>query len=59
MALIVRIYINQTCIIDTSAVRIKGQPHEMCTYLALDGRIIKHHYDRGAVALAIKLLKGK
>lgn len=38
-------------------VRIKGEPHQMCTYQLDDGTIIKHHYDDGAEALAIKMLK--
>lgn len=57
MALIVRVFINDRCIIDTHAVRIKGQPGEMCTYRTDSGEVIKHHYDNGGAALAIKLLK--
>lgn len=57
MALIVRVYVNDRCIIETHCVRIKGQPGEMCTYQLDDGRVIKHHYDRGAAVLGSRLLR--
>lgn len=59
MALIVRIYINERLIVERHAVRIKGQPGEMCTYRTDDGRVIRHHYDKGAEPLARRLLNGQ
>lgn len=56
MALIVRVYINERMIIETHAQRIKGQPHERCTYKNEAGEVLDHHYDDGAEALAIALL---
>ena len=52
----VAIFINGKQIYRRDAVRIKGQPHELCTYLT-DGITIQHDYDEGAEALAMKLLK--
>jgi hypothetical protein len=57
MALIVRIYINERCIIVRSCVRKKGKPGQMCEYETDDGRRIRHHYDDGAEELARKLLR--
>lgn len=57
MALIVKVYINDRCIIETHAVRIKGQPHELCTYRTEYGKEIIHHYDKGPEKLACKLLE--
>lgn len=57
MALIVKIYVNEREIIETHAVRVKGQPHELCTYRLPDGTLIQHHYDNGAVPLAIRMLE--
>jgi len=57
MALIVKIFVNERQIIETHAVRVKGQPHELCTYSLPDGTLIKHHYDKGAVPLAVMMLK--
>lgn len=51
------VYINQTPIIVTSAVRITGQPNELCTYCTDDGSIVTHQYDDGAEMLAIELLR--
>jgi hypothetical protein len=56
MALIVKLYINKTPIGERSIVRIEGQPGEWCAYETDDGRIIFHHYNEGAEALARKLL---
>lgn len=56
MAMIVKIFINETQIVERHCVRIQGGPHEWCTYMTDDGRIIRHHYDRGAEALTRKLL---
>jgi hypothetical protein len=57
MVLIVRVYINEREIIETHAVRVSGMPHELCTYENENGEVIEHHYDKGAEALAIELLK--
>ena len=57
MAIIVTITINDTVILDISAQRIKGQPHEWCTYKVSTGRTLEHHYDDGAVTLAVRLLR--
>ena len=57
MALIVKIFVNDREIIETHAVRVKGQPHELCTYRLSDGTLIKHHYDKGAVSLAVIMLE--
>lgn len=57
MALIVRVYINEHCIIDTHAVRIKGQPFEICLYENDMGDYIRHDYNKGAAKLAMKLLR--
>jgi hypothetical protein len=37
MALIVKVFVNEREIINTHAVRIKGQPHELCTYRTKGG----------------------
>lgn len=52
------IYINNQSIVLRAARRIKGEPGELCHYKVDDGRTIAHHYDEGAVALAIKMLQG-
>lgn len=57
MALIVKVYVNDREIIDTHVVRIKGQPHELCTYKNECGDIFTHHYDDGAPALVIKMME--
>ena len=57
MALIVKIFVNEREIIETHAVRVKGQPHELCTYRLPDGALITHHYDKGAVPLAVMMLE--
>ena len=57
MALIVKVYINETVIIDIDAVRIKGTPPGICTYELPGGKTLKHRYSDGAEALAIKLLE--
>ena len=57
MALIVKVFINDRCIIDTHAVRIMGKPHDMCLYKTDTNHILHHHYDAGGAALAIELLK--
>jgi len=56
MALIVKVYMNETEILTVHAQRIMGQPHEMCTYKTDTGDIIDHHYDDGACRLAARLL---
>ena len=57
MALIVKIYINETCIIDVHVCRVEGTPPGICTYEMAGGETIRHRYSDGAEALAIKLLK--
>lgn len=57
VALIVEVKINQSTIIRTVACRIRGNHGEPCVYEVDGGGTIKHHYDDGAEALAIKLLK--
>lgn len=57
MALIVKVFVNDREIIETHAVRVEGQPHEWCTYRLPDGRLIRHHYDKGAVPLAVMMLE--
>jgi len=57
MALIVKVFVNERCIIETHAVRIQGEPHTLCTYRLPNGRRIHHHYDEGGARLAIKLLE--
>jgi hypothetical protein len=57
MAMIVRIYINEHCILVRSCVRKKGKPGQMCEYETDDGRRIRHHYNDGAEELARKLLR--
>jgi hypothetical protein len=57
MAIIVTIQINETVILDISAQRIKGQPHDWCIYKTSTGKTIEHHYDDGAVTLAVRLLR--
>lgn len=56
MALIVKLFINEREIESYSAVRKRGQPHELCLYELRDGAMIDHHYDDGAEALAVKIL---
>ena len=59
MALIVRLYVNQTHIGTVSARRIKGttDPDSINTYLIDEGEItIKHRYGDGAAVLAQKML---
>ena len=57
MALIVKIFVNQRCILDTHVVRKHGTPPGFCYYETPDGTIIKHRYSDGAERLAIKMLK--
>ncbi len=57
MALIVRVYINNTPIIEKHATRIKGKPGELCMYRTDTGKLIMHHYDDGGAELAVKLLR--
>lgn len=57
MALIVKVYINERCIIDTHTVRVHGKPGQLCTYEVPGGKRIVHHYDDGPEDLAITLLK--
>ncbi len=57
MALIVKVFINEREIIDLRAVRIAGNPGELCMYRDGYGNAIHHHYDDGAAALAIRLLQ--
>lgn len=40
-----------------TAVRIEGKEGETCIYYLDDGSKVKHKYDDGAVALAIKMLR--
>lgn len=60
MALIVKLFINETQIAQYEAVRKQGIPGELCDYqIAKDGNNgvwISHHYDDGAEALAVKVL---
>ena len=53
----VGIFMNGNFICGRSATRVKGNPHEECTYRVDDGNVIKHNYDDGCVELAIKLLR--
>jgi hypothetical protein len=53
----VTIFINGNPIITRSAVNV-GDSDSPATYKVDDGRVIKHTRSRGAVALAIKMLKG-
>lgn len=57
MALIVKVYINNTPLIVKSAVRIKGTPGQLCMYKTDTGKLLMHHYDDGAAELAVKLLR--
>jgi hypothetical protein len=57
MAIIVTIQINNTVILDISAQRIKGKPHDWCVYKTSTGKTLEHHYDDGAVTLAVRLLR--
>lgn len=52
------ILINGAPIFARTARRVNGKEGELCTYCVDDGKIIKSHYDDGAVKLAIKMLKG-
>jgi hypothetical protein len=60
MALIVKIFINNNCIITKHCrrdeLKLKGF-NEVHTYTTDDGRKIKHKYSDGAEVLAVKLLK--
>jgi gas vesicle protein len=53
----VNILINGQCLFARSAVRIKGTPGKICRYSLDTGGEIEHHYDLGAVPLAIKMLE--
>ena len=57
MALIVKVFINERCIIDTHAVRVMGSPGKPCMYSTDTGHVIAHHYDDGGAKLAMKLLE--
>lgn len=57
MALIVRVYINETLIIETDAQRIFGGVGKPCVYRTDTNHLISHHYDDGGAKLAIKLLE--
>ena len=57
MALIVKIFVNEKQILDCHAVRFHGQPGQHCIYRTGGKTIINHHYDSGAVRLAIKILQ--
>lgn len=60
MALIVRVYINNKHISTESAVRVKGgtDPDDINTYrLGTNGKLIKHRYGDGCVALAEKMMR--
>lgn len=59
MALIVSVSINDREIIKTWAVRVAGNPGELCTYESDLADMFEHHYDKGAEALAIKLLQNR
>jgi len=54
---IISLRVNFDEVVCYTAVRIKGEPHKPCTYRLGDGTIIRHHYDDGAEALAIKILQ--
>lgn len=57
MMISVQININGNCIMARSAVRIKDKDDNGdATYKVDDGKIIKHNPNKGAVALAQKLL---
>lgn len=54
------IEINGRQIFKQNARRISGRPGEKCIYQAESESgegLIKHHYDDGAVVLAVKMLK--
>jgi hypothetical protein len=56
--LTIRLEINGRTIERFNAVRVKGNPHELCTYEIDDrGIFIRHHYDDGAIELAQKVLE--
>lgn len=57
MALIVKIYVNETLIVDEHVRRIKGQPGELCTYETGEGEILHHYYDDGCEPLVIQMMK--
>lgn len=57
MALIVKVYINSHCLIDTHVTRVSGKPPGHCMYVCPDGTAISHRYSDGAARLAIKILK--
>lgn len=62
MALIVTVSVNDRQILDTHVVRIKGKPHERCTYQLFVNRApvgvpFSHHYDDGAEELVVKMMK--
>lgn len=52
----VAILINNKVILAKSAVRIAGNPGEMCTYDIYGGPRIQHHYDNGAIELCKMIL---
>ncbi|VVB53354.1 Uncharacterised protein [uncultured archaeon] len=54
---IVDLQVNFTSIRKFRCVRIKGEKHEMCEYQLDDKTVIKHHYDDGPEALAVKILQ--
>ena len=52
------VLINGAPIFARTARRINGEEGEICTYRVDDGKIIMRDYNKGAVKLAIKMLKG-
>ena len=52
----VQIWINKRCILEETAVRIKGNKGENCSYRLSDGRIITHDFDEGAKALSRRII---
>jgi len=61
MALFVKLFINAKEIANYSAVRVHGEPGQLCEYrigtIGSDQQVrVSHHYDDGAEALAAKVL---
>ena len=60
MALFVKLFINAKEIANYSAVRVHGEPGQLCEYrigtIGNDQVWVSHHYDDGAEALAAKVL---
>lgn len=53
----IEIKVNGEQIFRKTAKRIAGKKGEMCLYETDDGKRIEHHYNLGAVSLAIKILE--